>query len=106
MEQIHEYILAAGILLISVIFIVKWMIREFRPHECAFCIGKSAQKRARTMLRSVRLRGCCPRNPRVTIRKATHTVIATRCIENKYHLLHNDRDFGRFARRLGLRVVE
>ena len=41
----------------------------------------------------------------VTVRKTIDTVIATRCIESGYHLLHNDRDFDPFARHLGLRVV-
>jgi predicted nucleic acid-binding protein len=46
------------------------------------------------------------RNRGVTIRKTIDTVIATRCIEDGYRLLHNDRDFDPFARHLGLRVVE
>ena len=41
----------------------------------------------------------------VTIRKTIDTVIATRCIESEYDLLHNDRDFDPFAKHLGLRVV-
>ena len=41
----------------------------------------------------------------VTVRKTIDTVIATRCIESGYDLLHNDRDFGPFAQHLGLRVV-
>jgi len=41
----------------------------------------------------------------VTVRKTIDTVIATRCIESGYELLHNDRDFDPFARHLGLRVV-
>lgn len=47
-----------------------------------------------------------PRNPGVTIRKTIDTVIATRCIEDGYLLLHNDRDFDPFTRNPGLRVVE
>jgi predicted nucleic acid-binding protein len=42
----------------------------------------------------------------VTVRKTIYTIIATRCIESGYDLLHNDRDFDPFAKRLGLRVVE
>lgn len=45
------------------------------------------------------------RNLGVTIRKTIDTVIATRCIESGYALLHNDRDFDPFARHLGLRVA-
>jgi len=41
----------------------------------------------------------------VTVRKTIHTVIATRCIEDGYELLHSDRDFDAFEKYLGLRVV-
>jgi predicted nucleic acid-binding protein len=41
----------------------------------------------------------------VTVRKTIDTIIATRCIEGQYELLHNDRDFDPFAKYLGLRVV-
>ena len=41
----------------------------------------------------------------VTVRKTIDTVIATRCIESGYELLHSDRDFDPFVRHLGLRVV-
>jgi predicted nucleic acid-binding protein len=42
----------------------------------------------------------------VTVRKTIDTVIATRCIESGFDLLHNDRDFDPFVKHLGLRVVE
>ncbi len=42
----------------------------------------------------------------VTVRKTIDMVIATRCIESGYELLHSDRDFDPFAAHLGLRVVE
>jgi predicted nucleic acid-binding protein len=45
------------------------------------------------------------RNLGVTVHKTIDTVIATRCIESGYDLLHNDRDFDPFAKHLGLRVV-
>jgi predicted nucleic acid-binding protein len=48
--------------------------------------------------RALRARG-------ITIRKTIDTVIATRCIESGYDLLHSDRDFDPFAAHLGLRVV-
>jgi predicted nucleic acid-binding protein len=38
-----------------------------------------------------------------TIRKTIDTVIATRCIEDGFTLLHSDRDFVPFAKHLGLR---
>lgn len=41
----------------------------------------------------------------VTVRKTIDTVIATRCIESGYTLLHCDRDFDPFVQHLGLRVV-
>ncbi len=41
----------------------------------------------------------------VSVRKTIDTLIATRCIESGYELLHNDRDFDPFAKHLGLRVV-
>lgn len=41
----------------------------------------------------------------VTVRKTIDTMIATRCIESGYDLLHSDRDFAPFVQHLGLRVV-
>lgn len=41
----------------------------------------------------------------ITVRKTIDTVIATRCIESGYDLLHNDRDFDPFVKHLGLRTV-
>ena len=41
----------------------------------------------------------------VTIRKTVDTMIATRCIESGYDLLHCDRDFDPFAEYLGLHVI-
>ena len=40
----------------------------------------------------------------ITIRKTIDTVIATRCIESGYTLLHSDRDFDAFVKHLGLRA--
>ncbi len=45
------------------------------------------------------------RNRGVTVRKTIDTVIATWCIESKYDLLHNNRDFDPFVKHLGLRTV-
>ena len=59
--------------------------------------SRSPSKRQRTSAPSA-ARG-------ITIRKTIDTLIATRCIESGFHLLHNDRDFDPFARHLGLRVV-
>jgi predicted nucleic acid-binding protein len=41
----------------------------------------------------------------LTVRKTIDTVIATRCIESNYALLHSDRDFHAFELHLGLQVV-
>ena len=41
----------------------------------------------------------------ITDRKTIDTVIATRCIESGFDLMHNDRDFDPFAKHFGLRVV-
>ena len=49
-------------------------------------------------VRALRKRG-------VTIRKTIDTIIATRCIEGGYELLHSDRDFEPFVEYLGLRSV-
>lgn len=60
--------------------------------------GKEIAIRAASNYRLLRKRG-------VTVRKTIDTVIATRCIESGYHLLHNDRDFDPFVHHLGLRVA-
>ena len=41
----------------------------------------------------------------ITVRKTIDSVIATRCIQSGYELLHNDRDFDAFEKHLGLRMV-
>ena len=41
----------------------------------------------------------------ITVRKTIDTLIATRCIESGYELLHDNRDFDPFVKHLGLRVV-
>jgi predicted nucleic acid-binding protein len=41
----------------------------------------------------------------ITVRKTIDCVIATRCIESGYDLLHNDRDFDPFVKHLGLCAV-
>jgi predicted nucleic acid-binding protein len=41
----------------------------------------------------------------VTVRRTIDTLIATRCVEDGYDLLHCDRDFDPFAKYLGLRVA-
>ena len=41
----------------------------------------------------------------VTVRKTIDTIIATKCIESGYSLLHADRDFDPFAMHLGLKLA-
>ena len=60
--------------------------------------GQEIAIQAARNLRALRKRG-------VTVRKTIDTVIATRCIESGYDLLHSDRDFDPFVIHLGLRVV-
>ena len=40
-----------------------------------------------------------------TVRKTIDSIIATRCIESGYDILHSDRDFDPFEKYLGLSVV-
>ena len=60
--------------------------------------GTEAAIQAARNFRTLRMRG-------VTVRKTIDTLIATRCIEDGYELLHSDRDFDPFVKHLGLRVV-
>ena len=60
--------------------------------------GQEIAIQAAKNFRALRKRG-------VTVRKTIDTVIATRCIESGYDLLHDNRDFDAFAKHLGLRVV-
>jgi predicted nucleic acid-binding protein len=60
--------------------------------------GKEVAIQAARNFRTLRKRG-------VTVRKTIDTVIATRCIESGYRLLHSDKDFDPFVNHLGLRVV-
>jgi predicted nucleic acid-binding protein len=60
--------------------------------------GEHVAIQAAKNYRSLRKRG-------VTVRKTVDAVIATRCIENGYELLHSDKDFEPFVQHLGLRAV-
>jgi predicted nucleic acid-binding protein len=61
--------------------------------------GQEVSIQAARNLRALRRLG-------VTVRKNIDTVIATRCIESGYDLLHHDSDFEPFVTHLGLRVVK
>ena len=58
--------------------------------------GQTLAIKAAQNFRTLRLLG-------ISIRKTIDTVIATRCIENRLHLLYSDRDFDPFVTHLGLR---
>ncbi|GJJ00400.1 ribonuclease VapC [Duganella rhizosphaerae] len=57
--------------------------------------GKKISIQAARNYRKLRAQGITPR-------KTIDTIIATWCIENGVHLLHNDRDFIPFSEHLGL----
>ncbi len=61
--------------------------------------GKDTAVQAAKNFRALRALG-------ITVRKTIDTIIATRCIESGYTLLHSDRDFDAFQMHLGLRVVD
>jgi predicted nucleic acid-binding protein len=42
----------------------------------------------------------------ITVRKTIDSLIATRCLEDGYHLLHDDSDFDGYEAHLGLKVVK
>ena len=60
--------------------------------------GQDIAIRAAQNFRVLRLKG-------ITVRKTIDAVIATRCVESGYDLLHSDRDFDPFVKHLGLRSV-
>ena len=60
--------------------------------------GKDLAIKAAKNFRALRALG-------ITVRKTIDTVIATRCIESGYTLLHADRDFEPFVAHLGLRTA-
>jgi predicted nucleic acid-binding protein len=58
-------------------------------------VGSMIAVRAASNYRALRTIG-------ITIRKTIDLLIGTFCIENRYPLLHNDRDFRPMAQHLGL----
>jgi len=58
-------------------------------------LGRDISLKAATNFRTLRQHG-------ITIRKTADIIIGTFCIENKFPLLHNDRDFEPMERLLGL----
>ena len=60
--------------------------------------GLDIAKQAAKNFRTLRARG-------ITVRRTIATIIATKCIEAGYTLLHADRDFDPFQAHLGLKVA-
>jgi predicted nucleic acid-binding protein len=60
--------------------------------------GKEIAFEASQNYRALRSRG-------VTVRKTIDVIIGTFCIENKFELIHNDRDFDPMEKHLGLKVL-
>jgi predicted nucleic acid-binding protein len=72
--------------------------KEMMRFELIELGGCELAVKAATNYRSLKKRG-------FTIRKTVDSIIATRCIEDGYILLHNDRDFDPFEKYLGLKVL-
>lgn len=66
------------------------------PLEVVELGGKEIAIQAARNFRTLRALG-------ITVRKTIDTIIATRCIEDGFTLLHSDRDFEPFVQHLGLR---
>jgi hypothetical protein len=61
-------------------------------------VGRENAIRSAINYRKLRARG-------FTVRKTVDCWIATFCIEQRFHLLHNDHDFDPFEKHLSLKVV-
>ena len=61
-------------------------------------LGEKNALKAAENFRTLRKQG-------ITVRKTIDCVIATFCIENKHHLLFQDKDFNPFVEKLGLKSV-
>jgi predicted nucleic acid-binding protein len=100
----HEPLAIADLILTEVLqgFVDEQAFDEARKMLTALTVvelgGQEVAIQAARNFRALRSRG-------VTVRKTIDTVIATRCIESGYDLLHSDRDFDPFAKYLGLRVA-
>ncbi len=60
-------------------------------------LGKEIALKAAMNFRTLRRKG-------ITVRKTIDVIIATFCMENGFHLIHNDRDFDPMEEHLGLLV--
>ena len=62
-------------------------------------LGKNIALKSAKNYRELRKKG-------FTVRKTIDVMIGTFCIENKYEILHNDRDFEPMTKILGLRSID
>jgi hypothetical protein len=72
----------------------KEIMESLEYHDFA---GKKIAIQAARNFRALRKNG-------ITVRKTIDVIIATFCIENRFELLHNDRDFDPMEELLGLHV--
>jgi len=100
----HEPVAIGDLILTEVLqgFAGEWEFNHARKMLTSLMVvelgGREIAVQAARNFRALRRLG-------VTVRKTIDTVIATRCIQSGYELLHSDRDFEPFAKYLGLRVV-
>jgi predicted nucleic acid-binding protein len=76
----------------------KQALKFLDPFEVVELGGKDIAIKAARNSRALRMLG-------ITVRKTIDTIIATRCIESGYTLLHSDKDFEPFVMHLGLRTA-
>ena len=76
----------------------RWVKRTFESFTHVNLCDYALAIKASENYRALRAKG-------ITIRKTIDTLIATRCIEDGFTLLHADRDFLPFAEHLGLRMA-
>ncbi|MHB1686905.1 MAG: type II toxin-antitoxin system VapC family toxin [Ignavibacteriaceae bacterium] len=67
--------------------------------QCVNLLNKEMAIKCAENYRTLRKRG-------ITIRKTADIIIATFCIENKFTLLHSDKDFDQIEKHLGLMVIK
>ncbi len=72
--------------------------RHFSDFRIYPMIGRQNAIQSALNYRTLRAKG-------ITIRKTVDCWIATSCINRKFPLLHNDRDFDSFEQHLGLKVL-
>lgn len=108
-ERLHELLvsqpLAVGDLILTEVlqgFAQERDFRQARRMLTALTVvelgGEAIAIQAARNFRTLRALG-------VAVRKTIDCVIATRCIEDGFTLLHDDRDFDPFEKHLGLRVA-